>query len=654
MRASLRSLRLAPELADEVASSRTLAEACRRLERGEVVARQVRSSAEDLRNLGGPVLVDTRAGLALLEPDVGRTLRLSRPAGTVPLSPEQAEQIVEATLDAVPPLPASVGTIRRIWLAVTSEPRRILALLVASAAGALCSVACSLAIRAAVDRAIPREGLGLLTGLALMILAASFYQAVVVLVRERLGSMMSGSVTALIRHWNATHLFQLDFTWARRCTVGRHISYLGQCERMTRAVFQFLIVGIVDVTLIGLQSIVLLAWAPTVGALVLAGAFLSVVIAAFSGRPRALLEVAVDKYQAVGTQRMLELLRGIEDVKANGAERWCIDRWFDNFFAQRRARSEHARLSILTDLLGQSYGLVSWTVCLVVGGALLSAGGISMGDLLGIMSLCGGLGQPVRRLCATIADVRSLAAVYEAMKDVADAPVRSLVRPALSVEGAADAVNIRDLWFRYGDDGPWLASGLSACLGRGQHLVIAGPSGVGKTTILRLMTGLLAPTRGCVEIYGRRSTDGHDAFVYLPQDAALWSGLSIRENLMVFSHGASRARLLAVAASTGLSEVVARLPLSYETTVGDARSFLSGGERQLVLLTACLASDAPLLFLDEPFAHMDMPTQMKLRDSDLFVGRTVVLVGHDLVTEGLARSALNIDVGRINANTLVG
>jgi ATP-binding cassette subfamily B protein RaxB len=192
---------------------------------------------------------------------------------------------------------------------------------------------------------------------------------------------------------------------------------------------------------------------------------------------------------------------------------------------------------------------------------------------------------------------------------------------------ASAAISMNDVWFRYSTDGPWILQGYHLHVADGELHEISGPSGSGKTTILRLLAGMLRPERGQIEVGGRDPFRAHGAIAYLPQETYLFEG-TIMDNLVRMSR-ASVSDILAAAEATGLAAMVTQLPMKYDTPVPPGGRTLSGGQRQLIAITACVASRARVLLLDEGFTSMDRITRDPLRCGRVFGGKTVVAVQPD-------------------------
>lgn len=164
---------------------------------------------------------------------------------------------------------------------------------------------------------------------------------------------------------------------------------------------------------------------------------------------------------------------------------------------------------------------------------------------------------------------------------------------------------------------------LTATAEPGQVTVLAGPNGAGKSTALLALLGLCAPAEGTVV------GPAWSQVAWLPQRPALVPG-TVADNLAL-TGPADPARIGAAAAATGFDEVLAALPDGLGTVLGGGGYGLSLGQRQRLALTRVLASDAPVLLLDEPTAHLDAASEQRVLAAVAALaarGRTVVVVGH--------------------------
>jgi ATP-binding cassette subfamily C protein len=193
--------------------------------------------------------------------------------------------------------------------------------------------------------------------------------------------------------------------------------------------------------------------------------------------------------------------------------------------------------------------------------------------------------------------------------------------------------------------------GATFTLAKGEWVAIAGPSGAGKTTLVDLVAGLMAPERGAILIDGR-NVDGDTlgrwraGLAYVAQEGVVFSD-SVRGNLLAEGAGAADFRLWQVLETVGLAERVKALPGGLEESVGDRGSQLSGGERQRLVIARALLRDPSLLILDEATAALDAGSEGELlgRLRGLDPRPAALIVAHRDSTRAHCDSVLSIQHG---------
>ncbi|MFF1558065.1 thiol reductant ABC exporter subunit CydD [Streptomyces sp. NPDC058279] len=195
--------------------------------------------------------------------------------------------------------------------------------------------------------------------------------------------------------------------------------------------------------------------------------------------------------------------------------------------------------------------------------------------------------------------------------------------------------------------------GLDLTLEAGRRIAVVGPSGSGKTTLAQVLLRFLDPREGSYTLGDTETrtldSDGVRSLVGLcAQDAHLFDS-SVRENLRLARTDASDARLRDALAAARLSEWVDGLPDGLDTLVGEHGERISGGQRQRLALARALLADFPVLVLDEPAEHLDLPTADALT-ADLLTateGRTTVLITHRLAGLDAVDEVLVLDRGHV-------
>lgn len=271
-------------------------------------------------------------------------------------------------------------------------------------------------------------------------------------------------------------------------------------------------------------------------------------------------------------------------------------------------------------------------LALVIGGAQLAAGTLAPVELAVIVLTPLAVFEAVDTLPgAAVQTVQSAAAARRLEHLLTPAPPRGTARADCT---ALATIRARGLAIGYPGADPILA-GIDLDLRPGKTLAIVGPSGVGKTTLLATLAGLLPPLAGTVEIRGQDSrelADGQAAetVVFTAEDAHVFD-TTILENLRVARGNVDEAEALAALQAAGLGEFLAGLPRGVNTQLGENATMISGGERRRLLLARALLAPAPLMLLDEPGEHLDPATADALTAHMLSLaraGRGVIVVTH--------------------------
>jgi ATP-binding cassette subfamily B protein RaxB len=198
----------------------------------------------------------------------------------------------------------------------------------------------------------------------------------------------------------------------------------------------------------------------------------------------------------------------------------------------------------------------------------------------------------------------------------------------------------RAITFRYSDNEPKVITDFNLDVAPGECVAIAGPSGAGKTTLLKILAGLLRPTSGTVLIddvplqaIGLEAYRAQIGCVL--QDDRLFAG-SIAENIAGFSPSPDFERIQTVARLAAMHNDILRMPMGYETLVGDMGSSLSGGQMQRIVLARALYRAPRILLLDEATSHLDEENERAINEAIRLLPISRVIVAHRRSTLDMA------------------
>jgi ABC-type multidrug transport system fused ATPase/permease subunit len=226
-------------------------------------------------------------------------------------------------------------------------------------------------------------------------------------------------------------------------------------------------------------------------------------------------------------------------------------------------------------------------------------------------------------------------------------------KPRLTLPPRPPALRFEEVSFAYPGTDHLTLDHVSFSVAAGETVVLLGPSGVGKTTVLDLLHGRLHPSAGKITIDNSPLAD-LDPEVWLreitsvPQNPFMFSS-SIHDNVALSNRDASTEQIRAAFKLALASDFVAELPLGIDSPIGEEGATLSGGQRQRLAIARALLRDAPLVLLDEFTAHLDPETELELISSlhPFLQDRTVVIVAHREATLTLADRVFRLENGRI-------
>ncbi|SDF73999.1 ABC transporter ATP-binding protein [Sulfitobacter delicatus] len=350
--------------------------------------------------------------------------------------------------------------------------------------------------------------------------------------------------------------------------------------------------------------------------------------------------------------RLDEVFHGIVQIKLNALEAYQARQYRDltRTFIRTEVRAAFGNSAIpaMIDIMSG----IGFMAVIVYGGSEIIAGNKTIGEFMTFFTALGFMFSPLRRLGAISGLWQMAAAALERIKELLDAPLRlrSPAKPVAAPDGPPD-VMLKDVSLSYGDAKVLDALNLTAKAGETTALV--GASGAGKSTIFNLLTRLIDPQSGQVQIGGTDTNamaldDLRGMFSVVTQEALLFDE-TLRENIVLGRTDLTDKDLEQVLKDAHVADFLPQLEQGLDTRVGPRGSALSGGQRQRVVIARALLRDTPILLLDEATSALDAQSEQVVQDAldRLAKGRTTIVIAHRLSTIRSADKIVVMDRGQV-------
>jgi ATP-binding cassette subfamily B protein RaxB len=285
-----------------------------------------------------------------------------------------------------------------------------------------------------------------------------------------------------------------------------------------------------------------------------------------------------------------------------------------------------------------------------IGALLVLDGAFSVGMLFAFMSYKDQFSARVAGLVDKLIELRMLGLQGERLADIVLAAPEP-ESPSAAVDDIEASLEVRGVSFRYSDMEPLVLLNCSFAVAAGESVAIVGASGGGKTTLLKVMLGLLAPTDGKVLAGGidirKLGIDRYRKLVgTVMQDDQLFAG-SIADNISFFDPGADPAAIERFARMAAVHDDIAAMPMGYNTLIGDMGAALSGGQKQRILLARALYKQPKVLFLDEATSALDVQKERAVNEAVRGLKLTRILIAHRPETIASAERVIVLQGGRV-------
>ena len=491
----------------------------------------------------------------------------------------------------------------------------------------------TLVIQNIVDKVLPGTDLGLLNVFAI-VLAIVFALSIVCDALSSWVSLQFGhSIAEGLTRRIFAHMLRLPLEWFEARGTGDVLAKI-QSQRPVQEVFISTIpLMLSDLVVILTTSAMLMLYSLWLSAVVF-GCLALTALASFLFYPTLLkreeetIAASIEEHGYV-----VETLRSIRVIRTFGGEAEREASWRNQFTKLVNAGIRSGKLRIYvrsTQSLFSAFQTI--LVIYLAARMIMSSPDFTVGMLFAFLFFRQSLVDKANALIQKVTTLRLASLHLDRLSDVLMAPIERTPPIVPLHDDIQGSITLSKVWMRYGQNDHPVVRGADLEIKAGEFVALVGPTGGGKTSLIKLMAGLAEPYAGeilvdgiPIEQFGRARWREHVGTVM--QDDSLISG-TVMDNISFFDPDVDMERVKAIAAMAAIADDIARMPMRYWTWVGDMGSALSGGQRQRLLIARALYNDPKVLFLDEGTANLDTDTEKAIVETIAELPITRIVITH--------------------------
>jgi HlyB family type I secretion system ABC transporter len=507
-----------------------------------------------------------------------------------------------------------------------------------------------------VDKVIVENDIGLLKTILLGMFAAIVFVQISSLAQEYLLAFAAVRLDTAVLDFLSRKLLSLPmtyFTSRRTGDIQRRLDGARQVRQF--AVQEGIGALLAMIYLIG--AIALMAvYSPLLTLAFLATTPLYVGLMLFSVKVLRPLFAGVEESQGKYSSHQIDAIKGIEAVKAASAETAFRDAMLNEFLSVSKKLFKASFIVMSYDSVLQTIGLLSTAIFLWVGATQVIHGHLSVGGFVAFSSLTAMAYGGILRTLGVWDNTQLASVLLNRLNDIFEQEPeqghdRTRLTPVHSLEGR---IELRAVSFKYGGpESPDILKNITLDLAPGRMVAFVGRSGCGKTTLIKLIAGLLEPTEGTilfdnVDLKGLNYRDVRRHIGMVLQENHMFNE-TIARNIAFGDPEPDLDRVLAAAQAAASHDFIMRLPLGYETKIGESGLSLSGGQKQRIAIARAIYNNPPVLIFDEATSALDTESERAIQDNlgRLMAGRTTIVIAHRLSTVREAHAIVVLEKGSV-------
>ena len=502
-----------------------------------------------------------------------------------------------------------------------------------------------------IDRILPGKDPNMLVVLGLGMLLLILMQGITGFLRSSLLIYLQTRVDTDMMLNFFEHLLSLPYRFFQLRLNGDLLARMNSNLAIRDLLTNQLISTLLDGGTVIVYFIILLSFSKLIAATTLVIGFIQIVLLLITSP--AIRRLTQRDLEAQGKTQgyMNEILSGIATLKAAGAEQRAFARWENLFFDEMNVS---LRLSYLSSVVGSLLGIVSLLsplLLLWIGATQVINGTMAVGTMLALNTLAIQFLVPLGSLASTGQSLQIIRAHFTRVADVIGTQPEQDPTQVQTPHRLQGHIELRHVSFRYDQNAPLILNDINGQIYPGQKVALVGRTGSGKSTLGKLLVGLILPTKGSILFDGvpleqLNYQEVRSQFGVVLQESFIFSG-SVKDNIALNNPEMDMERIIEAASIAAINEDIDKMPMSYDTLVSEGGSAFSGGQRQRLALARALAHHPALLLLDEATSALDVVTERIVERNLSRLPCTQVIIAHRLSTIRNADVILVLDQGRI-------
>jgi ATP-binding cassette, subfamily B, bacterial CvaB/MchF/RaxB len=336
---------------------------------------------------------------------------------------------------------------------------------------------------------------------------------------------------------------------------------------------------------------------------------------------------------ARSSSHFMESLYGISTIKALNLKERRSQHWLNINIDACNAGIKQTRFDMMFSGINTFISSIDQVAILWLGAIMVIDNNMTLGMFMAFNSYRGQFSQRASNLIDLFMQLRMLSLHNERLSEIVfSEPEKELPARRVFDENSGVKLEIKNLSYQYDPFSQPIFSNFNLQVEPGESIALVGPSGVGKTTLLKVMCGLLSPTSGEViadnlDIYKIGLNNYRLGTACVLQEDRLFSG-SISDNISGFEDNADEELIVECARRSNIHDEIMKMPMGYETMIGELGLGISGGQKQRLLIARALYRKPSILFMDEATSHLDLKNESAINQSIASLSITRIIVAH--------------------------